>query len=120
MKVLQTIGVAGSSQTPGIFMYRRTPSYVEIYDEKGQNIINVSNDDWRYLLRFIKKEEKSTFQLSRGDHSLYEILRIVSTKRSLGWNDFIKARIIAIMEHEGSIDHHGGNAGAIMLINAMS
>lgn len=105
MKVLQTLGSHAGTQ-PGIFQYWRDPKNVNIDMTVGRveggKHFTISNSLWTQLL------------VDLGNDNAVQTLS--------GWNEIVRdslgnvdtseaACIVAVLEHEGSIDHYGGIAG---------
>ncbi|WP_421171568.1 hypothetical protein [Aeromonas dhakensis] len=105
MKVLQTLGSHAGNQ-PGIFQYWRDPEKVNIDMTVGRveggGHFTISNRHWAELLE--------------------DLCNDGAVQTLTGWNEIVRdslgnvsiseaACIVAVLEHEGSIDHYGGIAG---------
>lgn len=115
MKVLQTLGRHKPKDQEGIFQYRRTPEGVEIDGSVGlaetldPKCIIISHDDWQLILDAIWAGAK-TIELSE-DGVLDMLRRAVPSPGGTSWNDCWRAYVLAILEHEGTIDIYGGARG---------
>lgn len=115
MKVLQTLGSSGQSGEPTAFFYRRQPGGVYT-KEPGTNgrVHTFTDDEWQAILAELHGSSRS-FSLSEG---LYSILNRAADRAGIShWQAPEKAKIAAILEHEGSIDHAGTGNRPINLIS---
>jgi hypothetical protein len=104
MKVLQTLGSHAGNQ-PGIFQYWREPGMVVIDMSVGQvagaGRVTVPNNQWDAML-----VQLATLGKVQTVAQLNAFVCI-----QIRTNPSEAACVVAIMEHEGSIDHYGGIAG---------
>jgi hypothetical protein len=126
MRVLQSLGEASKTVQAGVFQYRRTDVGVELDLSIGQapSVLQpkvlISHRDWVMLLRAFVGGKK-VFRLTRkaGKASVYDrveqVFRTLPSCSGVAWNDSYAACIAAILEHEGSLDLHGGRSGPIHL-----
>lgn len=117
MKVLQTLGHSGGSATPTAFFYRRTHVGIEVSNINEEERFTITHNNWKNLLSGLMKSEKKVFKLSGKspeDETLYaEVIKILSPIIA-GLTPSDIACVIAILEHEGSIDHYGGGSVGAM------
>lgn len=124
MKVLQTLGAHGGTQT-GIFQYRRTPAFVHIDASVGQAALNpdeveITTAEWTAILQAIQDAPQNSFRLTGTppfaqppNQSLYQAISQAVPNPAGGWqwNDSWRSYVCAILEHEGSIDLYHGTLG---------
>lgn len=108
MKVLQSLGQHGGTQKVAVFQYRRTPNGVEIESVPEGDSISISAQEWQSMLDKLAQSLRGTFPLS-GEDSLHS--RILDALPGKGFNPSHAAKIAAVLEHEGSVDHYGGVTG---------
>jgi hypothetical protein len=108
MKVLQSLGQHGGTQQVAIFQYRRTPQGIEIQSVPDGESFSISTEEWQSMLEKLGQSSRATFPLS-GENSLHG--RILEALPGKGFTPSHAAKIAAILEHEGSIDHYGGVTG---------
>ncbi len=131
MKVLQTIGRHQRTSQEGIFQYYRTCEGVYIDGSVGQasslnppGPITVSNDEWNAVLLAIENSPLQTFRLTQPTSGaageaptqvLQQIVRDAVSGAQWRFSTSWLSYICAILEHEGSVDLHGGRVGPIPL-----
>ena len=108
MKVLQSLGQHGGTQQVAVFQYRRNPAGVEVQSVPAGDSFCISAQEWQSMLGKLAQSSRATFPLS-GEDSLHS--RILEALPGKGFNPSHAAKIAAILEHEGSIDHYGGVMG---------
>ncbi|MBP2835687.1 hypothetical protein [Dickeya parazeae] len=105
MKVLQTLGVHGSTGQAGIFQYRRTAQGIEIdssigFSSTGGRTI-ILHQSWINLL-ITFSQQNSVWDLSSLRTYIQNYLSVDGSTASA---------VAAILEHEGSMDLYGGVVG---------
>jgi hypothetical protein len=129
MKIVQTLGRAGGVHE-GVFCYKRTSKGVHIdasisskYTLKKKNL-RISNAAWNKLPKAIEKlqnpklritQPKSSKNSTEKETAINHLHGLIHASISPNINDSMKAYIIAILEHEGTIDIDHGKGGAIPL-----
>lgn len=122
MKVMQTLGRHANTQE-GIFQYRRTGVGVRIDTRIGRAEVGgefvLTHDEWTAILKAIRSSSTKVFRITRSNsgkppkQSLYDLISQAVPTPSKGWNwtDSVRACVVAILEHEGSIDLYHGTLG---------
>ncbi|QTW17820.1 hypothetical protein [Comamonas kerstersii] len=123
MKVLQTLGRHGGAQE-GIFQYSRDKNGVNLDLSIGQattanKTFVFTSTEWQQLLTHIGKMPLKTFCIttptspSPNQQVLYEELEkaLPAPGHGQGWHPSVKAAVVAVMEHEGSLDLYHGPLG---------
>jgi len=123
LKVLQTLGRHGGGQE-GIFQYKRDHLGVMLDLTVGQAAAAnhqylFTDAEWALLLSAIGAAVKTTFRIT-GDvaaaatgNVLYRMFQVAVPvpAHGFGWNDSVKAAIVAVLEHEGTLDLYHGPVG---------
>lgn len=124
MKVMQTLGRHGGVHE-GIFKYKRTSAGVEIDTTIGQSNQKgtwlLSHSEWTMILTTIGAVASTTLRISPSQSgnppnaALYDLIGQAIPQPAAGWtwHDSIKACVVAILEHEGSIDLYHGTLGGL-------
>lgn len=114
MKVLQTIGSSGQGNAPTAFFYRRQLDSVYTEEPGTGHVHEFTDRQWKEILKELHASSGS-FSLSGG---LYNLLDRAADNAGINhWQTTEKAKIAAILEHEGSIDHCGNINAPINLIS---
>ncbi len=126
MKVLQTLGEHRAKGQTGIFQYRRTAKGVEIDPGVGQAAtlqsappLVLTHQQWTDILEAIASAKLKTFRIQRSvsgkppKQDLDTLIRIAVSQPTAGgpWNTSLTSYVVAVLEHEGSIDLFGGSGG---------
>lgn len=123
MKIMQTLGRHANKQE-GIFQYRRSAKGVLIYTTIGlaasAGKFVLTHEEWAIILKRIKRNRTKVFRITRSispkppKSALYELISTAVPKPSAGWSwsDPVRACVVAILEHEGSIDLYHGTLGS--------
>jgi len=122
MKVIETLGRHQATQQKGIFQYRRTINGIEIDPSVGQasslqpGLVTISHQEWTGILMAISNASNNTFriQASTTSNAPQQDLDslIQGAAPTVQWNTSLTSYVVAILEHEGTIELYGGPLGS--------
>lgn len=113
MKYVETLGHYHLANRKGIFRYARTNKGVWIdptvvKSATMQKAVTVPHSEWNNLLNALWSGN-ATFNIQGESSSLTSL--ILQELSSLGQSPNLANYVVAILEHEGTIDHYGGIRG---------
>lgn len=113
MKVLQTLGRRGKHE--GVFRYRRNAQTILIILLCSGEAHEIPNDLWVRIIEKIREKTSTAGKKGVSITELYEIIQETSNESACGLQRDLFASIVAILEHEGTIDFCHGGPNAIRL-----
>lgn len=128
MRIMQTLGRHGGTQE-GIFQYKRSSSSVTIdpsisrtsTSSSPKSKIEITTQEWTSILSEIEGMPLRTFRITahsktstaQPSQSVYTLISKAVPTPSGGWSwdDSYKSYVVAILEHEGTLDLYHGLLG---------